>query len=164
MANRAAELASPGDAHLTLAPEFPAAHAGAEIVVVTTEDDFLLEFGGVLGNSAAVHPVASMALALERMAASRRVHVLAIDARAMAEVRNAVGRTFARAANTVIVLFAHEADEAELHRVFKGSRVFAILPFPLDPNRTALVVSDALTDALAKNSAPPKLIATEAVK
>ncbi len=164
MAKRAAELASPAEGGLELAPEFPAPHAGAEIVVVTTQDDFLLEFGGVLGACAAVHPVASMALALERMAASRRAHVLAVDARAMADLRNAIGRCYARAANTVVLLFAEDGAEEALHQAFKGSRVFAILPFPLDAQRTMLTVSDALANALAKNSAPAALLATPSLK
>lgn len=164
MAKRAAELVSPADKALELAPDFPAPHAGAEIVVVTTEDDFLLEFGNALGARVAVHPVASMALALERMAASRRAHVLAIDARAMTDLRNSIGRTYARAANTVVLLFAEQGAEESLHQSFKGSRVFAILPFPLDTQRTALTLNDALANALAKNSAPSALLASPGLK
>ena len=158
MAKHAAEAASSAEGALELAPDFPA--AAAEVVVVTAQDDFLLELGNVLGTSAPVHPVASMALALERMAASRRAHVLAVDTRAMADLRNLVGRTYARAANTIVVLFAERGEEETLHRAFKGSRVFAILPFPLDSQRTALTLSDALVSALAKNSAPPAPLAT----
>ena len=164
MAKRAAELVSPAENELELAPDCPAPHAGAEIVVVTTQDDFLLEFGAALSARAAVHPVASMTLALERMAASRRAHVLAVDARAMADLRDSIGRCYARAANTVVLLFAESGEEKSLHQAFKGSRVFAILPFPLDSQRTALTVNDALANALAKNSAPSSLLTSPGLK
>jgi hypothetical protein len=45
------------------------AHAAAEIVAITTEDDFLLELGAVLGRQAAVLPIESVALALEHVGA-----------------------------------------------------------------------------------------------
>jgi hypothetical protein len=164
LAKHAAELASPAERILELAPDFPAPHAAAEILVVSALDDFLLELGHLLGMCAAICPVASMALALDRMAASRRAHVLAVDTRAMADLRNSIGRCYARAANTVVLLFAERGEEESLHRAFKGSRVFAILPFPLDPQRTALSMSDALVSALAKNSAPPALLAAPGPK
>jgi protein TonB len=46
-----------------------------------------------------------------------------------------------------------------MRRAFKGSKVFAVLPIPMDSPRTALVFADALTDALAKNRAAPAHIA-----
>jgi hypothetical protein len=150
----AAELgALHGDA-LTLAPDSPVAHAGAEIVVVTQEPSFLQALGDRLGEQAVVLPVASMALALARMAASRRAHVLAVDTRGITDLRNSIGRTYARAANTVVLLFAEQDAEETLHRAFKDSRVFAILPFPLDVQRTSLALCEALASAVAKNSAP----------
>ncbi len=137
-----------------------AAHVAADIIAITTQDDLLLELGAVLGTQAAVHRVESLTLALEQMGASRRARILVFDTRGMADLRNSVGRAYARAPAAAIVLFAHATDEETLRRTFKGSKVFAVLPLPMDSARTALVFADALTDALAKNPTAPARIAT----
>ena len=43
--------------------------ASAEVVVVTTRDDFLLELGAVFANDASVYPAESFDTALERISA-----------------------------------------------------------------------------------------------
>lgn len=126
----------------------------AEVVAITTQDDFLLELGDVLGGQAAVHPVESMALALEHMSASRLAHILAIDTRGATDLRDSIGRAYARAANAVVVLFANAADTESLREAFKSSRVAAVLPIPIEGAKTALVFAEALSDTLAKHSAP----------
>jgi protein TonB len=130
----------------------PSVQTAAEIVAITTQDDFLLDLGAVLGGVAAVHPVDSMTAALEHMSASRRAHILAIDTRGMEDLRDSVGRAFARAADAVIVLFAPEHEEEKLRQAFAGSRLFGVLPLPVDPSRTGLTVADALADAVAKQA------------
>jgi TonB family protein len=129
----------------------PATQALAEIVAITTQDDFLLELGAALGARASVHPVESLTLALERTSASRRACILAFDTRGMAGLRNCVGRAYARAPGAAIVLFAQAADEAGMRRAFQRSKVFAVLPIPMDLPTTALVFADALTEVLAEN-------------
>lgn len=137
----------------------PSVQTAAEIVAVTTEDDFLLELGAVLGGQAAVHPVDSVTAALEHMSASRRACILAIDTRGTDDLRDAVGRIFARAADAVIVLFAPEDAEENLRQAFATSRVFGVLPLPVDPARTALAVAAALADAVARLQAPAPAVA-----
>jgi protein TonB len=158
LASSSAPLTYPLEAGANLRASGPPTAAAvrvvAEIVAITTQDDFLLELGDVLGGQAAVHPVESMALALEHMSASRLAHILAIDTRGATDLRDSVGRAFARAANAVIVLFANAADTESLREAFKGSKVAAVLPIPIDGAKTALVFAEALTDTLAKHSAP----------
>jgi protein TonB len=127
----------------------PAAHAATDIVVISTRDDFLLELGAVLGATTAVRSVDSLSMALEQMGASRRAHIFVFDTRGMADLRNCVGRAYARAPDGAILLFADAADVASMRRMFKGSKVLAVLPIPMDPARTALIFADALTDAMA---------------
>jgi len=133
----------------------PAAHAGATIVVVSTRDDFLLELGAILGAKAAVQPVESLSLALDQVSASRRAYIFVFDTRGIADLRNCVGRAYARTPESAIVLFADAADEEGMRRTFKGSKVFAVLPIPMDSARTALTFADALTDASARNGPAP---------
>jgi TonB family protein len=121
--------------------------AAAQIVVVTAQDDFLLELGAVFASAAAVHPVASLDAALERIGALRCATVLVLDTRGMANLRNGVGRAFARAPAAAVLLFANAADEDGLRRMFKGSKVSAVLPIPMDSARTALAIAHALTDS-----------------
>jgi len=135
----------------------PSAHAAAEIVAITTQDDFLLELGAVVGEQAAVHPVESVAMALEHMGSARRAQILAIDTRDIADLRDAVGRAYARAADVAILLFANAADEESVRHAFRASKIVAVLPIPIDPPRTALAFAGALADAVAQFSAPPPL-------
>jgi TonB family protein len=137
----------------------PAAHAAADIVVISTRDDFLLELGAVLGAKAALRPVESLSMALEQMGASRRAHILVFDTRGMADLRNCVGRAYARAPDAAILLFADAADKEGMRRMFKGSKVFAVLPIPMDSAQTALIFADALTDASSRNDPAPVHIA-----
>lgn len=132
-----------------------AARAAAEIVVVTTRDDFLLELGAVFASDAAVHPVESLDMALERISALRSATVLVLDTRGMANLRNCVGRAFARAPAAAVLLFANAADEEGLRRMFKGSKVAAVLPIPMDSARTALAIAHALTDSRGITPAAP---------
>jgi protein TonB len=135
----------------------PSAQAAAEIVAITTQDDFLLELGAVVGTQAAVHPVESVAMALEHMGSARRAQVLAIDTRDITDLRDSVGRAYARAADVAILLFANSADEESVRHAFRASKIVAVLPIPLDPSRTALAFAGALGDAVAQFNAPPPL-------
>jgi protein TonB len=132
-----------------------AAHAAADIVVISTRDDFLLELGAILGAKAATQQVESLSLALDQVSASRRAYIFVFDTRGMADLRNCVGRAYARTPESAIVLFVDAADEASMRRMFKGSKVFAVLPIPMDLARTALTFADALTDASARNGPAP---------
>lgn len=159
MATHAAQPTPPLEAGANLsAPSYTrptSIEARAEIIAITTQDDFLLELGAVLGATAAVHPVESLALALERMAASHLRHILIFDTRGMAELRNCVGRAYARAPHAAILLFAQATDEESMRRAFKGSKVFAVLPIPLDAQKTALAYANALTEVLGKDRSAP---------
>jgi TonB family protein len=137
-------------------PALPlAGHASAVILVVSTRADFLLELGAVLADTAGMHPVESLSVALEQMGASRREHILVFDTRGMSDLRNCVGRAYARAPEAAILLFADAADEESMRQMFKSSKVFAVLPIPMDSARTALIFADALTDANARNAPAP---------
>jgi protein TonB len=146
-----------GDLQVSGPARTPSVQPAVEIVAITTQDDFLLELGDVLGGQAAVHPVESMALALEHMSASRLAHILAIDTRGVTDLRDSIGRAYARAANAVIVLFANAADVQSLRRAFEGSKIAAVLGIPMDGASTALVFAEALTDTLARHGVPQSM-------
>ena len=144
-ASRSHENAATGSAGAS-----PATQPTADITALTTRDDFLLELGQTLGGQAAVRPVDTLEGALESIARGKRAQVLVIDAREVANVRAAVDAAHAAAARVVVLVFAEEAAEKQLGASLRGSKVFAVLPMPLDPRKTQAVVEGALAEAIAK--------------
>jgi TonB family protein len=134
----------------------PATQPAADIIAITTRDDFLLELGQTLGGQASVRPVDSLEGALEAMARGKRGQLLVIDARDVADVRDAVDAAYAAAPGAVVLVFAAGAAEQQLGTSLAGSNVFAVLPMPLDPRKTQAVVEGALAEAVARcTPAPP---------
>ena len=144
-ASRTHESAATGSAGAS-----PATQPTADITAITTRDDFLLELGQTLGGQAAVRPVDSLEGALESIARGKRAQVLVIDAREVANVRAAVDAAHAAAPRVVVLVFAEGTAEKQLGASLRGSKVFAVLPMPLDLRKTQAVVEGALADAIAK--------------
>jgi periplasmic protein TonB len=138
------ETASPGT------PGSPSARVAAEVVAVTTRDDFLLELSESLSGQASMRPVDSMASALSYIASSRRLHLLVVDARDVTDLRGDVERAMAQAPQATLVLFAGPESEKVIAGSFKGSGVFAVLPVPVDRRKTAAIFEGALADAVAR--------------
>ena len=144
-ASRSHESAATGSAGAS-----PATQPAADITAITTRDDLLLELGQTLGGQASVRPVDSLEGALEAMARGKRGQVLVVDARDVANVRAAVDAVHAAAPRAVVLVFAEGA--AELSTSLRGSKVFAVLPMPLDARKTQAVVEGALAEAVAKHA------------
>lgn len=130
------------------------AHSSAkpsgEAIAITVRDDFLLELGDALGGQIAVRPVDSLATALEHLSGSRRLQILLIDSRDPADLRGDVERALAQVPHLPIVVFAPAESEKTVAGSLKSSNVFAVLPIPVDPRKTAAILEGALADALAK--------------
>src|SRR5215831_2974442 len=146
-ASRSHESSATGSAGVS-----PATQPAADITALTTHDDFLLELGQTLGGQAAVRPVDSLEAALESISHGKRGQVLAIDTRDVANVRAAVDAAHAAAPRAVVLVFAEGAVEKPLGAALRGSKVFAVLPMPLDPRKTQAVVEGALAEAIAKHA------------
>ncbi len=129
------------------------AKPAGEAIAITVQDDFLLELGAALGGQIAVRPVDSVATALEHLSGSRRAQILLIDARDVADLRGDVGRVHAQAPHLPLVVFAATESEKSVAGTLKSSNVFAVLPIPVDPRKTAAILEGALADAAAKRSA-----------
>ena len=125
----------------------PVAQPSADITAITTHDDFLLELGQTLGGQAGVRPVDSVEAALESLKHGKRGQVLVIDARDVRDVRAAVDATHAAAPRAVLLVFAEGAAEKQLGAALKGSRVFAVLPTPIDVRKTQAVLEGAIAEA-----------------
>ena len=132
------------------------ARAAAEIIAITSRDDFLLEIGEALSGSASVRPVDSVATALEQIAGSRKVHLLAVDARDVDNLRGDIERINSQAPHIVTLVFANADAEKQTAFALKGTNVFAVLPIPLDKRKTAAVLEGAVADATARAARPPR--------
>ena len=141
---------SPTDGQIT-----SSARAAVDIVVVTSRDDFLLELGEALGGQASVTPVESTTAALAQMGNARQLQILMIDSRGLADIRAEVDPFEAQVPPVEILVFAEGNSEAEVAAALKGSKVFAVLPLPIDPQKTMAIFGGAVAESKAKRAAPP---------
>jgi TonB family protein len=137
----------------------PSAQPAVDVTAVTTRDDFLLELGQTLDGQAAVRPVEDVESALDGIAAGKRGQVLVIDARAVPNVRAAVDAVSARAPHAVVLVFAEGSAEKQLGAALKGSKVFAVLPCPIDARKTQAVLEGAIAEAITSKTAPARAAA-----
>lgn len=151
-APRSREATAPGAA----TGSAPASSTPAvDVTAITTRDDFLLELGQTLGGQAAVRPVESIEAALPHLGSTRRAQILVIDARDVAELRAAADAAHAEAPHAVVLVFTESRAEAQAGAALKGSKVFAILPLPVDARKTQAIFEGAVADARQrKNDAP----------
>ncbi len=147
---------SPETATSSTARPSAGSQPAVDVTAVTTRDDFLLELGQTLDGQAAVRPVETIEAALELITSSKRGQVLVIDARAAANVRAAVDAASARAPKCVVLVFAEGAAEKQLGGALKGSKVFAVLPTPVDVRKTQAVMEGAISEALASKAEPAR--------
>jgi TonB family protein len=131
----------------------PAAKPPGEVLAVTSQDDLLLELGEALGGQVAVRPVESVVAALEHLAASRRLQLLMIDSRGLADLRADVERAHTRAPHVPVIVFAAAESEKSIAGALRSSTVFAVLPIPVDRRKTAAIFEGALAEAAEKRGA-----------
>jgi TonB family protein len=126
-----------------------------DVTAITTRDDFLLELGQTLGGQAAVRPVESIDAALPHLGSTRRAQILVIDARDVAELRAAADAAHAEAPHAVVLVFTETQAEAQAGAALKGSKVFAVLPLPVDARKTQAIFDGAVEDARQRKDDAP---------
>ena len=139
--------ASPAGASGTAASTQPT----VDVTAITSRDDFLLELGQALGGQASIRPVDSLDAAIEGLSApARRGQVLVLDALDASDVRPTVDAVQGSAPRAVILVFAAEALERQVAAAVKGSKVFAVLPSPIDARKTQAVFDGVIEEATAR--------------
>jgi protein TonB len=124
-----------------------------DVTAITSRDDFLLELGQTLGGQASIRPVDSVEAALTSLTATaKRGQVLVLDALAANEVRPTVDAVQGRAPHAVMLVFVAEALERQVAAAVKGSKVFALLPSPIDARKTQAVFAGVIEEATARRS------------
>ena len=151
MASPASTASRPSDATTDSTATTPSTATNTrptvEVTAVTSRDDLLLELGEALSGQASVHPVESMGEALPHLASAKRGHVLVVDARDIPDIRAEVHRVDAQAPQAVVLVLAASEAEKEVAASVKGSKVFAVLPVPLDKRKSAAVLDAAVAEA-----------------
>jgi TonB family protein len=89
-----------------------------------------------------------VAAAVAAMTHSKRPQVLVIDAHDVPGVREAVEAAHAAVPRAVVLVFAANGAEKQLSATLKGSKVFAVLPTPIDPRKTHAVLEGAIAEAI----------------
>jgi TonB family protein len=145
-ASRTSDAAAPAAA-------VKASQPTTDVTAITNRDEFLLELGQALGGQAAVRPVETLEAALAAMAGSKRAQVLVIDAGTLPNARAAVDAACAAQPRAAVVVFAATAGEKQLATTLKGSKVFAVLPTPIDVRKTEAVLSGAIAAAETNKAA-----------
>jgi TonB family protein len=135
----------------------PSARAAAEIIAISTRDDFLLEIGEALSGQTSVRPVDSVETALEQIGGNRRTtQLLAIDTRDVEDVRVAVETINSQASHMVVLVFANADAEKQTAAQLKGTSIFAVLTLPIDKRKAAAVIEGAVADAVTRRPATPQ--------
>jgi TonB family protein len=111
--------------------------------------------GETLSGQTAVRPVDSIATALEQVTGSRKVQLLAVDARDVEDLRGEIERVNSQAPHIVTLVFANAEAEKQTAFALKGTNVFAVLSIPIDKRKTAAVLDGAIADATARRPAAP---------
>jgi TonB family protein len=134
----------------------PSARAAAEIIAISTRDDFLLEIGEALSGQTSVRPVDSVETALEQVGGNRRTtQLLAIDARDVDNLRATVEALNSQAPHMVVLVFANADAEKPTAAQLKGTSIFAVLTLPIDKRKAGAVIEGAVADAIKRRPATP---------
>src|SRR5262245_35343877 len=109
--------------------------------------------GEALSGSTAVRPVDSVGTALEQIASSRKVQLIAVDSRDVDDLRGDIERVNSTAPHVVTLVFANADAEKQTAFALKGTNVFAVLSIPIDRRKASAVIEGAVADAIARRPA-----------
>lgn len=128
------------------------AHAPRIVYVVLTRSDELLEQVGLAleGDGEVRH--AENEEDARQFVDVRHATVILLDAREQVEPGLVVERLHASDGSTVIVVFAPAGTTSDVARAIKGSAAFAVLPIPIESDKTRAVLQGAGGEALARRA------------
>ncbi len=146
----------------------PAQTACVDLIAVTGDDALLEQLGRELDARSGIRLADSVELAGEHVVASH-AQVYLLDARDHADLASAVDRLQSFSDSGVVVVFAPEAQLTEIAGVIKRTAVFAVLPIPVEPGKTAAVLEGARDEALSRATlavpqASPARVASQSVE
>jgi protein TonB len=120
-------------------------------VVLTHSDELLEQIGQVLDEDSEVRHADNEEEA-RQFADPRHATVMLVDAREQVDPALVVERLHATDGSTVIVVFAPAGSVTEVARAIRGSAAFAVLPMPVETEKTRAVLQGAGEEALARRA------------
>ena len=120
-------------------------------VVLTRSDELLEQVGQVLGDTGEVR-LAENEEEARQFADPRHAAVMLLDVREHVEPNLVVERLHSSDGTTVIVVFAPADSVADVARAIRGSAAFAVLPIPVEIDKTRAVLHGAGEEAMARRA------------
>ena len=120
-------------------------------VVLTRSDELLEQIGQVLDDAGEVRHAENEEEA-RQFADPRHAAVMLLDARENADPDLLVERLHSSDGSTVIVVFAPADAVADVARAIRGSAAFAVLPIPVEMEKTRAVLHGAGEEAMARRA------------
>lgn len=120
-------------------------------VVLTRSDELLEQIGQVLDEDVEVRHAENEEEARQYVD-PRHAAVMLFDAREQVDPGLVVERLHASDGSTVIVVFAPEGSVADVARAIRGSAAFAVLPIPVETEKTRAVLQGAGEEALSRRA------------
>lgn len=120
-------------------------------VVLTHSDELLEQIGQVLDEDGEVRHADNEEEA-RQFADPRHATVMLVDAREQVDPALVVERLHATDGSTVIVVFAPAGSVADVARAIRGSAAFAVLPIPIESDKTRAVLEGAGEEAMARRA------------
>ena len=120
-------------------------------VVLTHSDELLEQIGQVLDEDSEVRHADNEEEA-RQCADPRHATVMLVDAREQVDPALVVERLHVTDGSTVIVVFAPAGSVTDVARAIRGSAAFAVLPIPVETEKTRAVLQGAGEEALARRA------------
>ncbi len=120
-----------------------------DVIAVTRDDALLEQVGRELDARSGIRLADSVELAGEHVVAAH-AQIFLLDARDHTDLAGAVDRLQSFSDSVVVVVFAPESQLPETAAAIKRTAVFAVLPIPVEPGKTAAVLEGASEEALSR--------------
>jgi len=120
-----------------------------DVIAVTRDDALLEQVGRELDARSGIRLADSVELAGEHVVAAH-AQIFLVDARDHTDLAGAVDRLQSFSDSAVVVVFAPESQLPETAAAIKRTAVFAVLPIPVEPGKTAAVLEGASEEALSR--------------
>lgn len=134
----------------------PNAEISVDLIAITRDDLLLERVGQELDGQTGIRLADSVDAAREHVRATH-AQVFLLDARDRVDLSGAVDQLQSFSESGVVVVFAPESQSPEIASAIKRTAVFAVLPIPVEPGKTAAVLGGAREEALSRATlaAPP---------
>jgi TonB family protein len=119
-------------------------------VIAVTRDDVLLEQVGLALDGETGIRLADSVEAVAEYLDTACAQVILLDAREYPDLGGAVDRLQTLSDCCVVVVLAPDSQASDVATTIKRSAVFAVLPIPIEPGKTAAVLEGAREEALSR--------------